>query len=82
MHSSFTRDGFSWNVVAAVGCGALLALGGCAVGPDYHRPLTPVDAHYANAGQPGLARRYGRRALLDELLRSAARQPGGRCRRS
>jgi multidrug efflux system outer membrane protein len=41
--------------VAAVGCGALLALAGCAVGPDYHRPPTPVDPHYANAGQPGLA---------------------------
>jgi outer membrane protein, multidrug efflux system len=40
---------------AAVGCGALLALAGCAVGPDYHRPPTPVDPHYANAGQPGLA---------------------------
>src|SRR3984957_16495909 len=34
---------------------ALLILAGCAVGPDYHQPETPVDAHYTNAGQPGLA---------------------------
>jgi outer membrane protein, multidrug efflux system len=30
---------------------ALLA--GCAVGPNYHRPETPVDSHFANAGEPG-----------------------------
>ncbi len=30
-------------------------LGGCAVGPDYHRPQTPVDGHFANAGEPGFA---------------------------
>ena len=42
-----------------MGCGALLALAGCAVGPDYHRPPTPVDPHYANAGQPGLAEDTG-----------------------
>src|SRR5271170_4936979 len=35
--------------------GAALLLAGCAVGPDYHRPSTPVDAHYLNVGQPGLA---------------------------
>ena len=40
--------------LAAAGA-ALLVLAGCAVGPDYHRPSTPVDAHYTNAGQPGLA---------------------------
>jgi outer membrane protein, multidrug efflux system len=28
-------------------------LAGCAVGPNYHRPETPVDAHFANAGEPG-----------------------------
>src|SRR5580692_2610782 len=32
---------------------ALLLLAGCAVGPDYHRPNTPVAAHFANAGEPG-----------------------------
>ena len=32
---------------------ALLAA--CAVGPNYHRPETPVDAHFANAGEPGFA---------------------------
>ncbi len=32
---------------------AILVLGGCAVGPNYHRPDTPVDAHFANAGEPG-----------------------------
>src|SRR5258708_38167877 len=29
-------------------------LAGCAVGPNYHRPETPVDVHFANAGEPGL----------------------------
>jgi multidrug efflux system outer membrane protein len=38
-------------------CAALLAgyaalLTGCAVGPNYHRPDTPVDAHFANAAEP------------------------------
>ena len=28
---------------------------GCAVGPNYHRPETPVDSHFANAGEPGFA---------------------------
>jgi multidrug efflux system outer membrane protein len=32
---------------------ALLAA--CAVGPNYHRPETPVDAHFVNAGEPGFA---------------------------
>jgi multidrug efflux system outer membrane protein len=30
-------------------------LAGCAVGPNYHRPEIPVDAHFANAGEPGFA---------------------------
>jgi outer membrane protein TolC len=30
-------------------------LTGCAVGPNYHRPETPVDTAFANAGEPGLA---------------------------
>jgi outer membrane protein, multidrug efflux system len=29
------------------------SLTGCAVGPNYHRPDTPVDAHFANATEPG-----------------------------
>ena len=33
----------------------LVILTGCAVGPDYHRPPTSVDAHYANAQEPGFA---------------------------
>ena len=33
--------------------GAILA--GCAVGPNYHRPQIPVDAHFANAGEPGFS---------------------------
>ena len=36
-------------------CAAGVVVAGCAVGPDYHRPETPVDAHFANAGEPGLA---------------------------
>jgi multidrug efflux system outer membrane protein len=34
---------------------AAVLMGGCAVGPNYHRPETPVDAHFANAGEPGFA---------------------------
>lgn len=49
-----TSIGIAWGL-AASGCAALLALASCAVGPDYHRPRTPVDAHYANVGEPGLA---------------------------
>jgi outer membrane protein, multidrug efflux system len=30
-----------------------VALVGCAVGPNYHRPETPVAARFANAGEPG-----------------------------
>jgi len=41
----------SWAATAA----AMTLLGGCAVGPNYHRPETPVDAHFANAGEPGFA---------------------------
>jgi multidrug efflux system outer membrane protein len=41
--------------LAASGWLVLLILVGCAVGPDYHRPATPVDAHYTNVGQPGVA---------------------------
>jgi len=29
------------------------ALCSCAVGPNYHRPVTPVDPQFINAGQPG-----------------------------
>jgi multidrug efflux system outer membrane protein len=32
---------------------AILLLASCAVGPNYHRPDTPVDAHFVNAGEPG-----------------------------
>ena len=38
---------------AILGGTILVILTGCAVGPDYHRPSTPVDAHYANAQEPG-----------------------------
>jgi multidrug efflux system outer membrane protein len=41
----------SWITVAA----AVGTLCGCAVGPNYHRPETPLDSHFANAGEPGLA---------------------------
>ena len=39
--------------VAVVAVVAVVA--GCAVGRNYHRPETPLDAHFANAGEPGLA---------------------------
>ncbi|HEY0748040.1 MAG TPA: efflux transporter outer membrane subunit [Steroidobacteraceae bacterium] len=41
----------NWLLCAA----ALAALSGCAVGPNYRRPETPLDTHFANAGEPGLA---------------------------
>src|ERR1700721_2722738 len=33
---------------------AAAILAGCAVGPNYTLPATQVDAHFANAGEPGL----------------------------
>jgi outer membrane protein, multidrug efflux system len=39
-------------VAASIASVGLLA--GCAVGPNYHRPETPVDAHFANGAEPGL----------------------------
>lgn len=41
----------NWLLCAA----AITAASGCAVGPNYHRPETPLDAHFANAGEPGFA---------------------------
>jgi multidrug efflux system outer membrane protein len=32
---------------------AIATIAGCAVGPNYQRPDTPVDAQFANAGEPG-----------------------------
>jgi len=37
----------------AASSAAIVLLAGCAVGPNYHRPDTAVDAHFANAGEPG-----------------------------
>jgi multidrug efflux system outer membrane protein len=34
---------------------AVAILSGCAVGPNYDRPATPVDAKFTNAGEPGFA---------------------------
>ena len=34
---------------------ACAALAGCAVGPNYQQPATPVDVHFANAGEPGFS---------------------------
>jgi outer membrane protein, multidrug efflux system len=34
---------------------ACAALAGCAVGPNYRQPATPVDTHFANAGEPGFS---------------------------
>jgi outer membrane protein, multidrug efflux system len=38
-----------------LGAIAASTLAACAVGPNYQRPATPVDAHFANASQPGFA---------------------------
>jgi multidrug efflux system outer membrane protein len=48
-----SRPSHSWRgLIGAAAAAATLA--GCAVGPNYTRPETPVDAHFANAGEPGL----------------------------
>jgi multidrug efflux system outer membrane protein len=39
----------NWAIVAVI------VLSGCAVGPNYHQPATPLDVHFANAGEPGFA---------------------------
>jgi multidrug efflux system outer membrane protein len=39
----------------AGGIAVLAVVAGCAVGRNYHRPETPLDARFANAGEPGLA---------------------------
>src|SRR6202171_909770 len=64
-----------------LGCGVAVVavLAGCAVGHNYRRPQTPVDAHFANAGEPGLAQgdaveRYWTRfadLLLNNLVEDA-----------
>ena len=41
--------------VRLLGWAAVAVIAGCAVGPDYHQPETPVDTHFVNAGEPGLA---------------------------
>jgi multidrug efflux system outer membrane protein len=41
----------SWT--AGVAAAAIAA--GCAVGPNYHRPATPLDPHFVNSGEPGFA---------------------------
>jgi outer membrane protein, multidrug efflux system len=40
----------SWILAAAI-----TTLCGCAVGPNYHRPETPVDSQFGNSAEPGLA---------------------------
>src|SRR3984957_4763648 len=39
----------------AGGAAVVAVVAGCAVGRNYHRPETPLDAPLANAGEPGLA---------------------------
>jgi outer membrane protein, multidrug efflux system len=45
-----TRKFLVRRLLAAI---ALAAAAGCAVGPNYQRPDTPVAAQFANAGEPG-----------------------------
>jgi len=47
------------DVRRACGLAAAVIVTGCAVGPNYHRPATPVDAHFVNAGEPGFAEEEG-----------------------
>jgi multidrug efflux system outer membrane protein len=41
-----------YKILAAA---VLAAVAGCAVGPNYQRPKTPVDSRFANAAEPGFA---------------------------
>jgi len=58
---------------------AAALLAGCAVGPDYRLPVTPVDPNFVNAGEPGFAanatvNRYWKNfadPLLDGLIDDA-----------
>ena len=43
------------KLAAALATSAITTLSGCAVGPNYHRPNSPVDAQFANSAEPGLA---------------------------
>jgi multidrug efflux system outer membrane protein len=70
----------AWAKRGLVGGVAVVAmLAGCAVGRNYHRPQTPVEAGFANAGEPGLAEgdtveRYWTRfadPALDSLVEEA-----------
>jgi outer membrane protein, multidrug efflux system len=40
---------------SAIATSAITTISGCAVGPNYHRPNTPVDEQFANSAEPGLA---------------------------
>src|SRR2546423_485798 len=61
------------------GAVAAATLAACAVGPNYHRPATTLDAHFVNANQPGVAEdaaveRYWTRfsdPVLDSLIDDA-----------
>jgi outer membrane protein, multidrug efflux system len=57
MHERRARCAALGHTARALGAGLGLAavLSACAVGPDYHRPQTPVDVQFANGGEPGFA---------------------------
>jgi multidrug efflux system outer membrane protein len=43
------------KLAVAITTSAVATLSACAVGPNYHRPTTPVDPQFANSAEPGLA---------------------------
>jgi len=58
------RRGAAWRL-AAGGLALVLGLGGCAVGPNFHRPAAPPVTHYVFGGDPtrtsaaqGIAQRF------------------------
>jgi outer membrane protein, multidrug efflux system len=75
--SRAVRSCVARSIVGGAAVAAVLA--GCAVGPNYHKPETPVDAQFANAGEPGFAQgdtveRYWAGfadPLLDDLIETA-----------
>jgi multidrug efflux pump len=49
------QTGGTAAALSLVCLGAVVSLNGCAVGPNFHPPITPVDATFANGGQTNLA---------------------------
>ena len=52
-----------------------LALGGCAVGPDFLPPEAPVQDKWIESGDKRVAKERGQVALVEDVQGSDARSP-------